>query len=438
MITTTGTTGVQQLCWHANRLDRRAGHQGIEFRLADDATLAAWKLFFAAWSATSADVLRTTFGEDRGTVVAYVHDKPAESVIDMGRFDTEHEARDQIWEIISNEFSELNSLPILKSFVARVNGSEHMAVVVSEHIVHDGVMIGVAAAGIAATRKQGELPAEFAKAATYQGDYLAAEQQLLRSAEATLRMRFWERQIGDVAPLNTGGSGIRAAQPEGVPGLLREVSIPDTPFWSQNTAFDQLAAGIAILARPWIVQEDIILNMPWSRRPSNPQFGLTAGNMIDYLPIRVRVDPALCFDELVTQIAESRKQARRNYLPFAHIVREFGLSLSADSIPFLQVMVNAMPAVAAPVLLQSQEDLMVLADGVLARPLPRFIGRALERQDISILVARYPGVLRWQFGARKDVLTDDQRADWDDRLGSIIKHAVSDPTAKIAYILDHV
>lgn len=438
MITKTGTTGVQQMCWYANRRDRSAGHQGIEFRLADDETLAAWKRFFADWSATSADVLRTTFSEDRGNVVAYVHDEAAESVIDMGRFDSEDEARKQIWEIISNEFSELNSLPILKSFVASINGGDHMAVVASEHIVHDGVMIGVAAAGVAATRKLGELPAEFAKSATYQGDYLAAEQQLLRSGEAAERMRFWERQLGAVAPLSLTGSSVRDAQPGGVLGPIREVSTPDIPFWSENTAFDQLAAGMAILARPWIVGEDIILNMPWSRRSSNPQFGLTAGNMIDYLPIRVRVDPALSFGELVTQIAESRKQARQNYLPLAHIVREFGLDLSADLVPFLQIMVNDMPAVAAPFLLSSQEHLVVLADGVRAGPLPRPIGRAYERQDLGLLVVRYPGVLRWRLGIRKDALTDTQRVGCDARLVSIITHAAADPTATVTHIDDLV
>jgi hypothetical protein len=434
---TTGTTGVQQMCWQSNRRDRTAGHQCLGFRLRDDATLAAWSRFFAAWSASSADVLRTTFGEERGTVVAHVHDEPQESLINVGRFDSEEEARHRILEIATSGLSDLNSLPLLKNFVATLNGGGHLVVVVSEHIVHDGAMIGLAIAGVAATRKQGEMPSEFARAPTYQGDYLAAEQQLVRSAQGTQRMRFWERLIGDVEPLSICGADVREAPPNGALETIREVSIPDTPLWNQSTPFDQLAAGMAILVLPWLAGDDVVLNMPWSRRSSNPQFRLVAGNLTEYLPIRVRVDPALSFDELVTQIAESRKQARANYLPLTYILHGLGLSWLADPTPFLQVMINAMPSVAAPVLLHPVDDTIELTDGIMVRPLLP-IGRAFERQDLSILVTRYPGVLRWRFGARTDVLPADLRADCDRRLLSIIEHAISDPGAKITHINDRL
>lgn len=420
---------VQALCFRAKRGDSLAGRHSLGMRFQSSELYEYFRMLLGQWHLQS-DALRTSLHEDEsGRVYGLLHDDAPERVeVLEGRFSLE-DATAQLARLTLELPADLGTLPHIAQLVAELDDGAVLAVMQSEHVIHDGAALASIAAGFVAAASD-----DAPSARTYQ-EYVAIEQALLAGPEAERRVDWWEEHLRSALPFGVP-EGDRGPGP--MRGVLAEVGNVPWPAGSASDApaiFDVVCAALVFAVQALEPPADVVFNMPWSRRSIEPGFETTAGNMVDYLPLRLAYDPVAGMEQAAAAVAAERRASQAHYLPLGYLLERLGLSWGADPTPLLQVMVNLLPPSAAPILLAPTTEPIPFLPGIYLCPIPAS-GRTLERHDLGLLATRIDGSLRWRLGMRHDVYAAGVHATIDDRFRRAIEAGVADPSAPLGRLDD--
>lgn len=418
-------TSVQRLCFRSKRRDPLAGVQAVGILLRDDRMLDAWQRFFRSWQAAS-DALRTTFHEDGagGRITAMLHSSGPDLVVHLAPARDVEEAKDRVARQLDDHEARLDRLPLSRHHTVPLDDGSWFVLVVSEHIIHDSGTVATTFAALAEITA-GHDPLDLVAGALPYQAFASRERDLVEGPEAVERLAWWKSHLDGVRPIRLPRVGPRQQQVRGVLGRPRSAGWPPEGAGDDVTPFDLVSAALLVTLSPHLDDAPVVFNMPWDRRRGlDPGFRRTAGNMVEYLPLRLHLRPGMRFGDLVALVAEERRAARARVLPLAFLLDELGLPWEDDPTPLLQVMVNLVPSMAAPLLLQPRPKALPLADRVELHPAPP-IGRTLERHDMGVVASLTREGLRWRLSMRHDLFAPALHNELDETFAAVVDRVLA-------------
>ncbi|MBI6852860.1 non-ribosomal peptide synthetase [Pseudomonas cichorii] len=263
---------------------------------------------------------------------------------------------------------DLETGPLLRVTLVKLDDEEHQLLVTLHHIVADGWSLNVlidefSRLYAAAIQEQ---PLELAPLSLRYADYGQWQREWLARGEAQRQLDYWKAQLGDEQPtLTLATDHPRSARKQHSASryslrLSNELSaaVKQAAQAYQSTPFMLLLAGFQSLLHRYSGQNDIRIGVPGANRPRHETQGLI-GFFINTLVLRAQLDSRLPFSSLLAQTRQAALEAQAHQdLPFDQLVEAFP---QAREQGLFQVMFN-----------HQQRDLSALRrlPGLLAEELP--------------------------------------------------------------------
>ena len=316
--------------------------------------------------------LRTRFLERDGVALQQVDPAPVFHLPVITLADEPLDQRDvrarQIRETEASTPFDLETGPLLRVILLRLDEDDHQLLVTVHHIIADGWSMNVlldefsrlyAAASQGETAALAPLPLQYADYASWQRDWLA-------QGEAARQLDYWKQQLGgELAALSLGTDHPRGAQHQRSAArhsvrLDQRLSdaVRQVARRHDATSFMLLLAAFQALLQRYTGQSDIRVGVPNANRPRLETQGLI-GFFINTQVLRAQVDCRLPFAALLAQVREATLGAQAHQdLPFEQLIEAFP---DAREHGLFQVMFN-----------HQQRDLSALRrlPGLLAQQLP--------------------------------------------------------------------
>ncbi|WP_138763966.1 non-ribosomal peptide synthetase [Pseudomonas lactis] len=318
------------------------------------------------------EALRTRFYERDGQAFQRV-EATADfelSIIDLSDLpNTEREARAQeVREDQARSPFDLETGPLLRVTLVRLDDEEHQLLVTLHHIIADGWSLNILIdefSRLYAAAAQGQ-SLELPPLALQYADYGSWQRQWLAEGEGQRQLTYWKAQLGDEHPaLNLATDHPRAAQHRHSASRHRQrldarlsAAIRQTAQAHDSTPFMLLLATFQTLLYRYSGQRDIRIGVPNANRPRHETQGLI-GFFINTLVLRAELDGRLPFNQLLAATRETTLAAQAHQdLPFEQLLEAFP---QAREQGLFQVMFN-----------HQQRDLSALRrlPGLLADELP--------------------------------------------------------------------
>ncbi|MBV4512501.1 non-ribosomal peptide synthetase [Pseudomonas sp. SWRI22] len=318
------------------------------------------------------EALRTRFCERDGQAFQRV-EATADfelSIIDLSDLpNTEREARAQeVREDQARSPFDLETGPLLRVTLVRLDDEEHQLLVTLHHIIADGWSLNILIdefSRLYAAAAQGQ-SLELPPLALQYADYGTWQRQWLAEGEGQRQLTYWKAQLGDEHPaLNLATDHPRAAQHRHSASRHRQrldarlsAAIRQTAQAHDSTPFMLLLATFQTLLYRYSGQRDIRIGVPNANRPRHETQGLI-GFFINTLVLRAELDGRLPFNQLLAATRETTLAAQAHQdLPFEQLLEAFP---QAREQGLFQVMFN-----------HQQRDLSALRrlPGLLADELP--------------------------------------------------------------------
>ncbi|MCB1055877.1 MAG: amino acid adenylation domain-containing protein, partial [Acidobacteria bacterium] len=349
---------IQERLWFLERLGTDPGAYAMPLALDLEGRLDALALEAALHRVIGRhDVLRTVFDSLDGrpyqrVLAAIPVALPRLDLAGLEEPDRKEVMTRDLERLISAGF-DLAAGPLFRMLLVRAGEARHRLLLVAHHAVFDGWSGGLLLREIGAfyrastrTLEAGDgfrepepLPLQYADFAVWQrrqGDRhregLAFYRELLDGAPAVLDLPV-DHLHSASAPLRGGLESLRLGAESGarLQALCRRQGV--TPFLLLT------AAWATILAR-WSGQRDVVLGAPVSIRDHRDLEPLI-GAFLNTLVLRVEIDPASTFAELLAQVRERFLAAYEHRdLPFERLLDELGVERSLERTPLFQVFVN--------------------------------------------------------------------------------------------------
>ncbi|MBX8603063.1 non-ribosomal peptide synthetase [Pseudomonas cichorii] len=281
--------------------------------------------------------LRTRFYEQNGVALQRI-DPVSElplHVIDISDLSTE--ARQACAQSIREEQArlpfDLETGPLLRVTLVKLDDEEHQLLVTLHHIVADGWSLNVLIdefSRLYAAAVQGQ-PLELAPLSLRYADYGHWQREWLARGEAQRQLDYWKAQLGDEQPtLALATDHPRSARKQHSASryslrLSNELSaaVKQAAQAYQSTPFMVLLAGFQSLLHRYSGQSDIRIGVPGANRPRHETQGLI-GFFINTLVLRAQLDSRLPFSSLLAQTRQAALEAQANQdLPFDQLVEAF-------------------------------------------------------------------------------------------------------------------
>ncbi|WP_439658268.1 amino acid adenylation domain-containing protein [Lentzea sp. HUAS TT2] len=340
MSTTTPVSGLQRGLWFMDRWNPGSPAYLVPWVFEFDGTVDADVLHRALRLLVGRhEALRTTFDLGPDGPVRTVHSGvrlPFASVAVDGQA-----ALDALLDSETRTGFDLAEGPLLRATLATGPGVPDTLVLVVHHIVWDGWSAGVFERELAA--------AYTSLAADREPDLtpLATVHDIAVSTEDSLA--YWaERLAGAPAELTLPSDRSRPSSrtfaggtetfglPVGTAGRVRDLAanLGATPFVVQVAAF-------AALLHRYTGARDLVVGTPVTTR-DRPELANVVGYFVNIVALRVTVDPAATFADLVEQVRDAAFDAYA-YLdvPFDEVVDALALERSARHAPLVQVVFGA-------------------------------------------------------------------------------------------------
>ena len=263
-------------------------------------------------------------------------------------------ARDaRIAAILRDEASTPLSLtrgPLIRAQLPVLSDEEHHLIVTTHHIVCDGWSANVIldelstlyAAALSA------IPANLTPAMQYR-DYVATQSLGRHSDSHSDPENFWLAQFSTaVEPLNLpcdrarpAVKSFRGASCRRIIGAEAYQRIKGAGAKKQCTLFATLLAGFQVLLARLSGQDDIVVGIPSAGQSTLTGAENLVGHCVNFLPLRVRVDRSLPFDEMlaVTRRAVLDAYEHRDYT-YGTVVRKLHLPRDPSHLPLCDVQFN--------------------------------------------------------------------------------------------------
>jgi amino acid adenylation domain-containing protein len=297
------------------------------------------------------DILRTTFGADKGQPVQLVApslelDLPVADLSHLGQFAQEAEVLRMATEEARRPF-DLTRGPLLRTTLARLGEHEHVLILAIHHIVSDDWSVGIFNREISALYRafsEGrpsplpELPIQYADFSRWQRRWLDAH---VLEAE----LEHWKRRLGDDIPILDlptdrprpsvqafRGAALTFEFPDSLSRAVRELSQQQG-----STQFMTLLAAYAAVLYRCSGQEKIIVGLPIANRNHIETEGLI-GFFTNILvpPIDLSGDPT--YKELINRVREATLDAFDHQdMPFEKMVEVFQQKRDLSRPPLRQV-----------------------------------------------------------------------------------------------------
>ncbi|MGW6412783.1 non-ribosomal peptide synthetase [Streptomyces vinaceus] len=279
-------------------------------------------------------VLRAVFPMVDGAPAMRITDRAAETVVvDLSTTPIavqETELRALVAATALAPFDLVNG-PVFRPTVIRVAPDDHILVLAIHHIVVDGWSLGIIDQELAEfynsalsgeTEPLPEPPAQY-------GDHVRAEHDMLEGAKGRDALDFWRGQL-DGAPPYSSLTGDRPHGAMDYEGGLRGVDL-DASLCSdiqalgrshRVTRFLTFLTAYAALLHRITGDTDVVIGVPVSGRTSL-HVERTVGLFVNMLPIRLRVDGAAAFADLLGQVRDTFLAAHAYQdLPLQRVVEE--------------------------------------------------------------------------------------------------------------------
>jgi amino acid adenylation domain-containing protein len=236
--------------------------------------------------------------------------------------------------------------PLLRTWLLRLSGDEHMLLVVVHHSVFDGWSVGVFGQEMAALYQQeasgepsglAELPVQYADYSLWERDRLQGS--VLEELEDYWRgvmtgfetVQFPADRPRPVLDTFDGGLVRHRIDLELVNGL-RELSRRE-----RTTLFVTLMAGLQALLQRYTGQNDLVLGTASANR-SRRDLAPLIGFLVNTLPVRADLSGDPAFTELLTRAGEATTGAYAHQdLPFAKMVETLQVERDPSRAPVFQI-----------------------------------------------------------------------------------------------------
>ncbi|HYO54438.1 non-ribosomal peptide synthetase, partial [Archangium sp.] len=296
--------------------------------------------------------LRTTFHSTEQEAIQVIHPEVSLPlpVVDLSQLPrAEQEA--QVLRLTAEEAQrpfELSRGPLLRVKVLRLAREEHVLVLVMHHIVTDGWSINVLLRELSELYPvfaAGGVPALPALALQY-ADYAVWQRQWLRGEVLEGQLSYWKKTLAGAPQALELPTDRARPQVQTFRGAQVKVQLPlalsqEVRALSQRegaTLFMTLLAALQALLARYSGQRDIVVGTPVAGR-NRQEVESLIGFFVNTLALRVDVQGALSFKELLAQVREACLGAYvHQELPFEKLVDALQLERDLSRTPLFQVL----------------------------------------------------------------------------------------------------
>ncbi|HEX2092175.1 MAG TPA: amino acid adenylation domain-containing protein, partial [Longimicrobiaceae bacterium] len=261
------------------------------------------------------------------------------------------EAEEELRRILAEDAGEpfdLERGPLIRGYLIRLAGDEHVLQVAMHHIVSDGWSMGVFTRELSvlyAAFRRGEADPLPALPVQY-GDYAVWQRRWVEGEVLRQQAEYWKRTLSGAPELlelptdhprplrqdHAGGS---------VSVVLDEALTAGLKVLGQRhgtTLFMTLLAGWAVVLSRLSGQEDVVIGTPTANRGTREIEGLI-GFFVNTLALRVELSGAPTVGELLGRVRERALSAQQNQdIPFEQVVEVVQPVRSRAHTPLFQVM----------------------------------------------------------------------------------------------------
>ena len=291
--------------------------------------------------------LRTTFDDRGGKLTQQVHeDLPPEFKVVDAESLSEAEIRSRVTQESLKPF-DLESGPLLRLTLFRVQKDDWVVIAISHHIVVDFWSLVLILSDVAesyAAFSQSRQPRLAAAPANYPR-FVQHQQKTLQGERGETLRRYWRRQVQDAASVIELPTDY--VRPQRFTRRAEVVSIQFDLETTEKMASLAKRAGVtfqaSVLAIVQIMiyrftgQESFHVGSPFSGRLLQ-EYEKTVGFFVNMLPLRADVSGDVTFTQLIQRAGKSLVDAlQHEELPLADIIRESGVPRDASRSPLFQV-----------------------------------------------------------------------------------------------------
>lgn len=294
--------------------------------------------------------LRTRFAEDGGQPIQVISpfspcDLSFTDLSALQHLEQEKEV-ESVLDYESSRSLDLKQGPLFRVRLLKLQEREHVLVRTTHHIVFDGWSEAIFARELAELYRafcQGNVPTLPVLPLQY-ADYVLWQREVLDQQTMEHHLRYWREELagmpdqldlpsdGLVARTTLSGGAVLVSLDTAFSGKLRQFSLTN-----KATTYMSLLAAFALLLARYSGQDDIVIGSPIANRPTPELEGLI-GFFVNSLVMRIRVDQAKNFNELLSAVRATALQAYQHQdLPFEKLVEELAPPRVAGMNPLFQV-----------------------------------------------------------------------------------------------------
>ncbi|WP_184503642.1 non-ribosomal peptide synthetase [Streptomyces botrytidirepellens] len=297
--------------------------------------------------------LRTTFAMVDGRCVPVVRPPapvPLAHTDLSGLPQAEREAEaDRLWRANVAEPFDLETGPLLRPHLVRLDGAEHLLILTLHHIISDERTFEVLTTELGAfytsavTGEPDRLPQRTARYT----DYAAQQRRRLESGLVDEQLIYWRDQLDGATPLELPTDRPRGDAGHGPARLERRTidarttqALRRLARHSGTTLFATLLAACDVVLSRCTGRKDIVVGVPASGR-DEVAYEDVVGCFINTLVLRSTVTEDTTFTGLVGSVGDTMAGALAHAdLPFDRLVEELAPSRSPGRTPFVDVIVG--------------------------------------------------------------------------------------------------
>jgi amino acid adenylation domain-containing protein len=323
--------------------------------------------------------------------------------------------------------------PLLRTWLLRLAGDEHVLLVVVHHAVFDGWSAGVLLRELAALYAQeaSGAPAGLAELAVQFADFALWERDRLRGAARAELEGYWRGAMAGFETLQfptdrprpvldsfEGGLAQHRTDLDLLDGLRRVSRRAGT------TLFVTLMTGLQALLHRYTGQTDLVVGTVSANR-ARPELAPLIGFLVNTLPIRADLSGDPVFTELLARTAQATVAAYAHQgLPLGKLVETLGVARDASRAPVFQIALTY----------AERDDVPVCAAGVEFAMTDLVVGINAAKFDLTFAVeARGDGL--WCECSYKTALFD--AATVRRLLGNfevLLRGVVADPSTRLSQL----
>ena len=309
---------------------------------------------------------------------------------------------EQVWRKFAHDVFEMSSEPLIRGRLLRVSDEEHVLLIWLHGIFADSLSTDVLVSDLKALYRAFVLSEADPLPSLQMGyaDLACWHRRLMTGGELESQVDFWRKELSGAPQLLQLPSDRPRQVVQNYAGEEQEFVLSTELTIGLRSIADQhgvsllaaLMSGLALLLGRWSGQEEVVIGLSMSNRPS-VQFEPLIGSFGSILPIRVPLSPGATVEKLLRQVQRAIVDARAHPdVPLRLLGEKLGIAHNLSHSPICQVMLE---------LKGSQDGIGRAMDeglpGVLIRELP--LPHIMTEFDLSLSLNERPneivGALRY-------------------------------------------